>query len=445
MQSMEEVLAFTRAHYRDNRTTVSRDVEPLLRAAAEVAGLPLTCHRFATGAEYSTWVVPPRWDVNEAWLKGPDGRTVASYATHPLFVAPYSHAVHCRLSRDELLAHVKMHPSLANAFYYEHRLAYDYRRRLQEWLLTLPREVAERLPEGEYEVLLDVEVEPGEMLVGELTLPGRGRGRVALLTDYCHPGQVNDSMTGIAAGLELLRRLARSPTLDVDVVLYLFPETIGSSVFLSANPQLLSDIDVAIFCEAVGWGERWRVKRSRHEPSLANRIADDLALSFPGTELVGPFEPYGNDEIVFDYAGIPSLSVQKFPFREYHSSEDAPERIEPLELARAVDMLEHAIRTVDGDHTYAPVYPVPPYLSRFALYTDAVHERATFRVQRQILHAFSRARSLLDVASALSVPFATVQDFAGRLEAHGLLRRAPGTAAADAGARAAGAGDGPAR
>jgi len=70
-----------------NRTIVSSDFEQSMSLLA--AEIPLTIHRYPSGNEYGTWVVPPQWDVKKAVLSDGD-RTIASYEDHPLFLAPYS-------------------------------------------------------------------------------------------------------------------------------------------------------------------------------------------------------------------------------------------------------------------------------------------------------------------------------------------------------------------
>lgn len=407
-----------------NRTIVSKDIPGVLDAIERALGDPLIRHRFPSGADHGTWVVPPRWDVREAWLKGPDGRVIASYTDHPLFLAPYSQAFRGRVGLDELKRHVRMHPTLPDAFCYEHRVAYDFQRRLNEWVLTLPRQTVEALPEGEYEVCIDVEVEPGEMLVAEYVLPGETDECIALLSDYCHPGQFNDSVSGIVAMVEVLARLRAQPKRRYTYRWFIFPETIGSCVFIAANPSILQGMKLAIFSEMVGWGGPFTVTHRKLKPqAVASHLARELAVHWPDTRVLDLFEGWGNDELIFEYAGVPSLSVQRLEIPEYHSSADHWRHMEPESITRAVDMIHRLCTVMERDAVYAPVQPVPFYMTRFGLYRDAIFEQTDFALRRNVLYGLDGRQSLLEIASSLGYDFDVVEDFAGRIFELGLLRR----------------------
>ena len=54
---------------------------------------------------------------------------------------------------------------------YEFRLAYDFKRRLKEWRITLPLNLLESLPDGLYDIEIDVNIKPGSLKIGHY-LPG---------------------------------------------------------------------------------------------------------------------------------------------------------------------------------------------------------------------------------------------------------------------------------
>ena len=241
-------------NYKKNRTIVSKDIETILLEIEKLCDSKMTIHRFPSGADIGTWIIPDSWDVNEAWIKGPDGNIIASYDDHPLFLAPYSIPFHGKVSLDELREHIRVHPSQNDAYYYEFRLAYNYPLRMTDWVVSLPADVNNALPEGQYEVNIDVETKPSEMLVGEIVLEGEQPESIALLTDYCHPGQVNDSFSGILAMIDVIKHIRASGKPKLTYIFFIFPETIGSCVLLASNPDYIKTIRFYIFSEMVGWG-----------------------------------------------------------------------------------------------------------------------------------------------------------------------------------------------
>lgn len=418
---------FVEKHCWKNRTIVSRDIEPILRDIGELVGLDMTIHRYSSGMDIGTWIVPDRWDVREAWLKGPDGTMVASYDEHPLFLAPYSMPFSGTVDLAELKQHVRCHPTRRDAFYYEHRLAYDYGRRLKEWLVTLPASRLEALPEGEYTVHLDLDVAPGEMLVGEIVLPGRERDSVALLTDYCHPGQANDSLSGILAMIDVMKALAARPDRRFTYRFLVFPETIGSSVLLESRPEYIEDTRLAIFSEFVGWGSNWKILADTQPDTLSCRLAQEAGRRFTGLKPDHREAGYCNDEIVFDFVGVPSLSVQMSECAEYHSSDDHPRLLDQANIDRAASIILYLCDIMEADERFTLTHRVPIYMSRYQLYADYVHQTEQFNWNRAIIRGLRDGRSLLEIAAGHGMDFDYVKAYVDRMRSLELARPAAGT------------------
>lgn len=372
-------------------------------------------HRYPSGSDIGTWVVPDGWDVREAWLKGPDGCMIASYDDHPLFLAPYSVPFSGVVDLAELKRHVRSHPTRRDAFYYEHRLAYDYERRLKEWIVTLPASMVEALPEGEYMVHIDVDVAPAEMLVGEIILHGESPDSIALLTDYCHPGQVNDSMSGILAMIDVMKALAAKPDRRFTYRFLVFPETIGSSVFLESNPDRIDSTKLAIFSEFVGWGRNWKILADTRPDTLSCMLAHEAERRFSDLKADHREAGYCNDEIVFDFVGIPSLSVQLSECDEYHSSDDSPDRLDQANIDHAASIILHLCDVMEADERFRLVHRVPIYMSRYKLYADYIQQTERFNWNRMIIRGLRDGASLLEIASRHGIDFNYVKLYVDRM------------------------------
>ena len=416
-------LDLVKDHYRRNRTIVSRDIEPMLRAIAARCELPLHLHRYTSGADIGTWIVPERWDVREAWIKDRAGRVIASYGEHPLFLVPYGRPYSGTVSKEELRRHTRLHPKRDDCFFYEHRFAYDYRLRLRDSAVTMPRERLEALPDGHYEVHIDLDIGAGEMLVGEIVVPGESPDSIALLADYCHPGQVNDSFSGILAFIGVIDALKRMPRRRFTYRFLLFPETIGSCILLQDRPDYLQSIKLAIFSEFVGWGRNWKVLADMDRPNLAKALAVEASRKFEGLSADRLNAGYGNDEIVFDFAGVPSLSVQMTECDEYHSSFDAPELLEQSNIDRAAAIILRICGVMERNDTYNLSQAVPFYQTRYDLYADAVTEKKLHQANRQILRSLRRGADLLAIANEADCDFDHVADYAGKLVELGLAAK----------------------
>ena len=166
--SYDKLIEFANRNYLKNRTIVSRDICSIIEDIEHTTGLSVKYNKYPTGEEYGTWIIPPSWNVIEAWLKNSKGEKIASYDDHPLFLCPYSKATHCKLSKKDLLPHVFSEPKRPDAFGYNWRYAYDANLRLVDWGISLPTNVVKQLPEDTYEIFIETDVEDSEMIVGEI-------------------------------------------------------------------------------------------------------------------------------------------------------------------------------------------------------------------------------------------------------------------------------------
>lgn len=409
-----------------NRTIVSSDFEQCLTLLAEE--LPLTIHRYPSGSEYGTWVIPPQWDVKDATLS--DGeKVIASFEDHPLFLAPYSHSFTGWLSRDELLSRVSTSEDRPDAFVYEYRLASDYRRRMKEWLISLPYSTVQRLGEKRYFVDIQVETGPGHMLVGEHTLKGRHDNTLAILTHLCHTGQANDGLAGVAVGVEVLKRLAKEfPQPCYSYQLLVMPETIGSSVFLAANEDWIDTYLGSVFIEMPGINSPLSLKATRRGNTYLDRVlkhvTEERGIEF--TECAFR-EQWGNDEMVFDSpgVGIPGASIQRYPYRWYHTSGDNLHETDESRLEEIVEILMAAIRLIESDFIPVPRQRVPVYLTRFGLYVDGVNERSTYVQNAAIIDSLWNGMSVFDIAQQIGAPYPKVKEFVAKLVEHDLVDTSP--------------------
>lgn len=404
-----------------NRTIVSDDMDRAADLLDEAVGQPATRYRYRTGEEHGSWIVPPSWNVREAFLS--DGEKVlASTKDHPLFLAPYSMSTDGWVSRKELLEHTFVSEAFDDVFRYQYRVAYDFQKRLRRWEISLPKRIVQSLNRERYYLKIDVDVRPGTLNVLEYTAPGRERTTVALLGHLCHPGQANDGLSGILAGIVLLQRFLSVPH-RFTYKLLTFPETIGSAIHIAAQRLSPKQITCAIFLETMGCGDRLFLKKSRRANHPMDWAIQSLVRERPEIGLLDFFDGYGNDELVFDFANvaIPSIGVQHYPFQEYHTSRDSAELINWEKWGKSVELAWEVLQRLEADRPIRLKYPGPPYLTRYRLYADGVTERARWKQIHQLLNLCDGQHSLLQMVEKTGLPFSDVQGFFRTLDQAGLL------------------------
>lgn len=397
-----------------NRTLVSRDAETVLDRVGR--HLPLTIHRYPSGTEHQGWPVPPEWNVIKGELR--DGaRVIASYEECPLFVAPYSAPYQGSVSYDELTQHTFTKPEHPTAFNYEHRVAADHRRRLEEWRIALPYERLMSLDKDkQYEVEIRVEAKPGHMLIGEHVLAGQSSHNFYFLAHYCHPAQINDGLAGVVTGMEFMNRLrARHPNPHFTYRLLILPETFGSAVYAANH---LDDLDEAIgaaFTEMPGAAGDLQFVHSRRGDTYIDRIFRHVLQTHGKPVRLRRFRGgWGNDELMFDSAGlgVPAISLDRFPFPQYHTHADDMSNFHCDKFEEMVELFLAAVDIIESDFIPRPVNRLPVYLTRHGLYADWTWERARYDSYQKLIDNFFSGRSIVDIALEHGLDAAVALEYA---------------------------------
>ena len=130
--------------------------------------------------------------------------------------------VHAHLSLEELRPHLHSLPEHPDWIPY--RTSYYQR----DWGFCLRHRDLEALRPGDYEVLVDATLAPGELVYGEVVLPGSTDEEVLISAHVCHPSLANDNLSGLAVATELVRLLGRPAGAAPHLPLRLRARHIGS-------------------------------------------------------------------------------------------------------------------------------------------------------------------------------------------------------------------------
>jgi len=153
---------------------------------------PLTLHEVRSGTQVLDWIVPPEWNVRDAYIKNSRGERIVDFRASNLHVLNYSVPVHRTVSLAELRRHCFTLPDHPDWIPY--RTSY-YK---EAWGFCLPHRLLESLPEGEYEVRIDATLAPGYLTYGEVVIPGASADEVLFSCHICHPSLANDNLSAVA-------------------------------------------------------------------------------------------------------------------------------------------------------------------------------------------------------------------------------------------------------
>ena len=321
----------------------------------------------ATGTAVFDWIVPREWNIREAWIADSSGRRVVDFADCNLHVLGYSTPVRTRMSLDELREHVFTHETEPD--WIPFRTSYYSER----WAFCLSKNQLDALEPGEYEVCIDSSLEDGAITYAEAVLPGETDEEVLVSTYSCHPSLANDNVSGIAL-LALLGRQLKGASHRYTYRLLWSPGSIGPISWLARNEARLGRIEHGLVASCIGDPGPMTYKRSRRGTAEIDRAVAVVLRDLGEDHRIREFVPLGGDERQFCSPGInlPVGALSRTPadeFREYHSSADNLDFVQPDALGSAFWVFMRVFDTLERNRTYANLSPKgEPQLGKRGLY-----------------------------------------------------------------------------
>lgn len=410
------------------RNIVSDAYDAALEALA--TQLPMTIHRYPTGSECWSWVVPEKWACHEAYLETLDGRRILSYAENPLHVVSYSLPFKGEVSREELFRHLHVHPSLPQAVpfifkYYE-----------RDWGLCCSRSTKDSLTDDRYRVVIRTSFSFGALSVGEVVAPGRERECIVFCAHLCHPGMVNDDLTGVVVGMKVMEELLKRTHLRYTYRFLIVPETIGSLAYLSHNEALIPSMKGGLFLEMLGRDHPHALQLSFEGSTDVDRCFTRVMKAVDPRSWTGVYRSIiGNDERQFNGPGVrvPMLSLSRvlepsapdWPYREYHSSEDTPDRVSVAAMEESRDLILAMVDALERSVVPVNKFKGEVFCSRFGIHVDAYENPEGNRAMFQIMDLVDGTRSVEDIAEACGIAAGAVKGILDELARNSLVTYKP--------------------
>lgn len=405
------------------RTLACNDTDRALQIVAE--HLPgARIEGYATGSKAWSWTLPRRWELEGATIHA-GGKLLVDAEWSHLHVLNYSQAFSGTVSREQLLPHLHTQPARPEAIPFEFSF-YEPR-----WGFCVPHAWLERFSAPSYEVEIRSRFEDGKLNVLSHHLAGEHPETFILCANICHPLQANDSLTGLAAAVEIMKALAARPKRKYSYLLLVVPEMIGSIAYFAHHPEIVERSVGGFFSEMLGTQGPLVLQRTRNGSTYWDALAQ-LVLAESGTahSSVAFLKSAANDEKVMDSPGvdIPTFSLTRFPYPEYHSSDDNLALIDPARLLEATRVLQRILEWAEDDYLPLLKQPGPVFLSGHGLYPDWHANPQLLPYWKsfiEIMYALDGKRSLVELAAAKAIPLPHVRYWADAFLEKGLLVAAP--------------------
>jgi aminopeptidase-like protein len=387
--------------------------------------VPLQITEVPSGTRALDWTVPKEWNIRDAWVADANGKRVIDFRRSNLHVVNYSTPVRTRLTLDELRPHLHTLPD--HPTWVPYRTSYY----AESWGFCLSQEALDRLPDGDYEAVIDATLETGSLTYGECVLPGASSEEILVSSHVCHPSLANDNLSGVVVAAFLASALAHAERRYTYRFLFA-PGTIGAIVWLARNETILRRIRAGLVLACVGDAGPVVYKRSRQGEAEVDRAAAHVLRTRGDIDEVVDFSPYGNDERQFCSPGfdLPVGAMTRSGHdrsERHHTSADDLASIDPGALADTLQVCLSILGILEDDATLVSLNPKgEPQLGRRGLYRSFGGRAEQADLESALLWVMSLAdgqHTTLDVAERAGLPFAVVSEAVMALEHAELVRR----------------------
>jgi aminopeptidase-like protein len=415
---------FIEKYYMLNRVPVSDDSVFFVRDCAQKLGLDVLS--IPSGTDCLTWVVPDKWTVFEAYIETMDGRRLADFHWHPMYLKAYSAAFSGTVSREELLSRISTHPRYSDRLPYVNRWQYHLGEK-SEWGFALPQDTVDQMKDAEYRVHIDVEFSSGTLDVIDWIVPGELPDTIFFSAHTCHPGQVNDGIACIALLLELFRHLEQQPNRKYTYRLIVGPEYYAAAGILQHGRDI-GHLKYGIYLDMMGNAHPISYSRSYAGDTYLDRIARNIIGHHEAELREAPYRGlYGNDEMFYDGPGfeIPTLGMSRYPFEYYHTDWDDVDHCDFAKLEESITVLQQIIDVFETDCIPSLLYKGPLYLSKYNLYIDPKIDPKGYSSLQEAQILMNGERSCLEIAIHLGISYSFVRSFVRELIRHHLAAIRP--------------------
>ena len=384
------------------RTLANNDTDKALKIVADY--LPGSqIEGFPSGGVAWSWIIPPRWELSNATIKA-NGKTLVDVAWNPLHVINYSQPFKGTVGREELLKHLRTLPERPTA------IPFSFSFYEPVWGFSIPHEWLSRFTSNTYEVEINSRFEDGNLNTLSLFIPGESKETFVICSNICHPAQVNDSLTGLAVAVDIAKRLLDRRNRKYSYLIMIVPETIGSIAFLAKHPEIINKSVGGFFSEMLGTDGPLVGQRTRQGESYWDKILEDvLSNSDLPHKIVNFLKSASNDEKVLDSPGvdIPTFSLTRYPYSEYHSSDDNIDLIDINRLREGRDLLQGVIDVAEKDYIPVLKQPGPIFLSGHDLYPNWRDDPSLLPIWKSfidVMYSIDGVHSVVQLASMRKIP-----------------------------------------
>lgn len=325
--------------------------------------------KYKSGTHIFDWVVPDEWEIHDAYIADLNGNRIVDFNQNNLHVVGYSVGVDKVMRYAELLPYLHVHPSLPDAIpyltsYYEKTFGF-----------CLTQSQFNSLDQGSsFRVVIDARHFSGELVAGELYLPGKTTKEILFTTYICHPSMGNNELSGPSVLTALAKWLQEKSDRYFSYRFSFHPETIGALCFIHKNQQIIQKNVIGAWnFTCMGGPEEFTILPSVYGNSMPDLVTKKVLAMQGYTYNQKSFNSRGSDERQFSSPrlGIPMVSIMRSAYGEYaqyHTSKDDLDFISEHSLQESLSIMKKIVENLEVERYFRSTVIGEPFLAKRQLY-----------------------------------------------------------------------------
>jgi aminopeptidase-like protein len=419
--------------YLTNRNFCSDDYDKTLQSfQALLPGSQIL--RYDEPEELKGWQIPPKWDLVKAIISC-DGKTILDGTDHPLSVIGLSSQFSGEITGGELKKHLhwKTHFNEVNKQAIPFHFRQYYQPWNRDWGFCVNKAFYDKIGDGDtYYIDIQTRESKGYLDIIEHTLEGESDLSFVFVAHLDHPGMANDDLAGCAIGIELFKKLSKQQNRQYTYKLLIVQEIIGSVFYLeNLKESERKKIKSGLFLEMLGSDGELNLQKSNSynplESSIKYKMHQELGASLH-KQIYNFRELIGNDEIVFEAFDIPMSSLSRFPYKEYHTSEDNLSIISDEKLQHSLSFLLAVVKIIECkvfvERKDLGIYALSnPRYNLYVKFETGNSTGGQFRKLMDYLFFLDKPHAIEDLATMFKLPLKDVESYINRCVDHKIIKK----------------------
>lgn len=384
----------------------------------------INIYEVASGTKAFDWTIPKEWNIESAYLEGPDGRKICDYEQNNLHLVGYSEPVSKVMTLSELQPHLHSLPDQPNAIPYVTSYYGN------TWGFCITEIERSKMIDGVYKVHIKGNKVNGSLTYADVVLKGKSTKEVLFSTYICHPSMANNETSGICVSTFLAKWVAGLSNRYYTYRFVFIPETIGSIYYLSRHLKHLKKNVVAGFnVTCIGDERCYSFLPSRNGNTVSDRVSTHVLKKIDPNYKTYKWGDRGSDERQYCAPGVdlPIASIMRSKYGEYpeyHTSLDTLGAVVTKNgLLGGLNALKESVMCLESNYYPLIKTIAEPQLSKRNLYpkTSIKSHQELARIYLDLTTWSDGTKSLLDIAENMGVYMLEVLPYLMILERNKLV------------------------